>query len=174
MKIIFIIITIAIMYKMKPFLDQKSLHILYCSLILPYINYCVEVWGNNHKTTIEPIFLLQKKAIRIANHSDYLAPTNPLFIKLNTLKFQDIVDLNTAIMMYKAHNHLLPCCVQELFRPRESKYNLRGTAIFKQSHWRVNIKGRCVSVRGVKLWNSLDDEQKKLRLTNQIQKDVQK
>ena len=35
--------TIAILYKMKPILDQKSLHLLYCSLVLPHISYCVEV-----------------------------------------------------------------------------------------------------------------------------------
>lgn len=162
--------TIAIMYKTKPFLNQNSLYMLYSSLILPYISYCVEVWGNNYKTITNPIFLLQKKAIRIATQSDYHAPSNPLFIKLNTLKFQEIVELNTAIVMYKAHNHLLPCCIQELFRPRESRYNLRGIAIYEKTHARVNIKGRCVSVRGVNLWNSLEKELKNCVSLNSFKK----
>lgn len=58
--------------------------------------------------------------------------------------------------MYKDQNQQLPPCVQDLFHPRESKYNLRGTAIFTLNDARVNNKGRCVSVVGVKLWNSLD------------------
>ena len=132
---------------------------LYRSLAI-VISYCVEVWGNNYKTVIKPIVLLQKKALRIASKSDYLAPTNPLFIDFQTLKLQDLVDLSTAIIMYKAHNHLLPTCVLELFRPRESQYELRGTAIFRRNNARINNKNRCVSVIGVKLWNSLDNELK--------------
>ena len=76
------------MYKMKPILNQKSLYMLYCSLVLPYMSYCVEVWGNNYKTVIEPLILLQQKAIRIVSKSDYYAPTNPLFIDFQTLKLK--------------------------------------------------------------------------------------
>ena len=38
--------SIAVLSKAKHFLNYAALHILYCSLILPYLNYCVEVWGN--------------------------------------------------------------------------------------------------------------------------------
>ena len=38
--------SIAILYKVKDFLNEKSLYTLYCSLVLPYIIYCAEVWGN--------------------------------------------------------------------------------------------------------------------------------
>ena len=158
------------MYRMKTILNNKSLYILYCSLVLPYMSYCVEVWGNNYKTAIKPIFLLQKKAIRIVSKSDYYAPTNSLFIDLYTLKLQDIVELNTAIIMYKAYNHLLPTCVQELFHPRESQYDLRGTAIFIRNDARINNKARCVSVIGIKLWNSLDIDLKNCSSINTFKK----
>ena len=102
--------------------------------------------------------MLQKKAIRIINLSDYYAPTNPLFIESRTLKLEDLVTLNSTVIMYKAHNRLLPSCMQELFKPRENRYHLRGTAIFKKTKARTNSKGRCLSVIGVNLWNALDNE----------------
>lgn len=46
---------------------------------------------------------------------------------------------------------------------RESKstpYELRGTLMFSKPQIRTNVKQRCLSVQGVKLWNSLDDELK--------------
>lgn len=65
-----------------------------------------------------------------------------------------------AQIMYKAHNNLLCRSTQRLFETRESRYDLRGTGFFKKTKTRTNIKQRCVSVRGVNLWNSCDDELK--------------
>ena len=55
---------ITVLNKAKHALDHKSLRTLYCTLVLPYLIYCVEVWGNNYMTTIHPFLILQKKAIR--------------------------------------------------------------------------------------------------------------
>ena len=52
---------IAILYKLKGLINKVSLQTLYCSLLLPYLMYCVEVWGNTYKTIIHPIYMLQKK-----------------------------------------------------------------------------------------------------------------
>ena len=54
--------SLAVLYKVKDFINQSSLYTLYCSFILPYIIYCVEVWGNTYKTNTDPIFILQKKS----------------------------------------------------------------------------------------------------------------
>ena len=53
--------SIGIIYRASVSLDVKSLRILYCSLCSPYLNYCVEVWGNTYSTNILPIVILQKK-----------------------------------------------------------------------------------------------------------------
>jgi len=42
--------SLAILNKAKDLLNQASLNMLYCSFILPYMTYCVEVWGNTYKT----------------------------------------------------------------------------------------------------------------------------
>ena len=152
--------TVAILYKLKQIVNKNSLHLLYCSLMVPYLTYCVEVWGSTYKTIINPIYMLQKKAIRIISKSEYLAPTNTLFIKEQILKLEDLVNLNIAKIMFKAHHNNLPPCMQRLFKARETQYQLRGTHIFEGVTARINTKDRCLSVRGVRLWNSLDNELK--------------
>ena len=139
---------------------------LYCSCILPYISYCVEVWGNTYKTSTTPVFLLQKRAIRIVNKATYREPTNQLFIKLKALKFKDLVDLKTAQLMYRANNNLLPENIQKIFQKRESQYDLRGIYIFDQPIVRTNAKYHCISVKGVTLWNKCKDELKQSRTWN--------
>ena len=57
--------SIAVINKAKQALDHKSLHTLYCAQVSPYLMYCVEVWGNNYNTSLAPVTILQKKAIRV-------------------------------------------------------------------------------------------------------------
>ena len=45
---------------------NRGKHVLTSSaLFMPYLTYCCEVWGNNYKTRIQSLFILQKRAIRI-------------------------------------------------------------------------------------------------------------
>lgn len=53
---------ISVINKVKHILNPQSLHTLYCAMILPYLHYCSEVWGNTYKTTTNSISTLQKKS----------------------------------------------------------------------------------------------------------------
>ena len=125
------------------------------------MTYCVEIWGNTYKTNIHPIFILQKRAIRIIHKTAYREPTNPLFVELKTVTFLDLIDYRTIQIMFKANNHQLPHGIQELFQLRESKYNLRGTCIFKKPSIRTNTKLHCITTKAVSLWNNCNDKLKK-------------
>ena len=153
--------SIALINKAKQVLDYKCLHSLYCSLILPYLHYCVEVWGNNYKTSIQSLIILQKRALRTIHKVSYLEHTNILFAQSKLLKFTDIVSYQTAIIMYKARNNLLPANIQQLFHEREGGYNLRGDFDFKTLSRNSTMKSFCVSRTGVKLWNSLSEVHKR-------------
>ncbi len=41
---------LSILYKVKHVLNSKSLYSLYCTLILPYLGYACEIWGNTYKS----------------------------------------------------------------------------------------------------------------------------
>jgi len=49
---------IAILYKLQYILNKNALHLLYSSLVTPYLTYGIEIWGNTYKTRTNPIFLL--------------------------------------------------------------------------------------------------------------------
>ncbi len=73
--------SIAVIHKAKQLLDHNSLRTLYCSLVLPYLHYCAEVWGNTYKTSLQSLITLQKRAIRTIHKVNHLEHTNPLFIQ---------------------------------------------------------------------------------------------
>ena len=125
-------------------------------MIVPYLTYCIEVWGSACKTYINPILLLQKRAIRVTSGSGYRDQTNPLFIQLKTLKFNELVEYNLLKTMYKAHLESLPNNLQNRFSKRKSRYELKGTEVFTKPRFLSAVKEKCVTIKGVSLWNSLD------------------
>ena len=59
--------SIGIMCKLKRFLPQQVLRILYDSLILPHLQYCILTWGFKS----DRLFKLQNRAVRIITCSKY-------------------------------------------------------------------------------------------------------
>lgn len=123
--------SIAVLVKTRHILNQKALYSLYCTLLLPYLSYCVEVWGNTNKSNIQAINTMQKTAIRYR----YRDHTNELFLKIQVLNFPDLIQFKTAHIIFKARNNLLPNKIKKLFSEREEGYNLRGE---------LNLKRHCV------------------------------
>lgn len=48
------------------------------------------IWGNTYETTLKPIFILQKKTVRIITFSELDSYSCPLFKSLGLIKFFDI------------------------------------------------------------------------------------
>ena len=70
---------IGVLYKLKYILDEKTLFMLYNTLILPHISYCNIVWGNSGKTKVNPILLLQKKPFVFVQALDIFQKQNHYF-----------------------------------------------------------------------------------------------
>ena len=147
----------AIMYRASSLINKHGMHILYYSLFMPYIMYCAEVWGNTYATNTHCLVLVQKRVIRLICGAKRLDHTNLLFHNVHILKLPDLVKLKTAIIMFKAYRYILPMNVQFFFKIYESRYSSRHKCKFKQIYVRTNLKSMCISVTGVKLWNSLEN-----------------
>ncbi len=72
------------------------------------------------------------------------------------MKLKDLVELQTAQIIFKAANNSLPGNIQKLFIEREGGYNLRGKFKFKIQSTRTTRRSFCVPICGIKLWNSLN------------------
>ena len=103
---------VSVMYRVKHLLTSFALYSLYCTLILPYLNYCCEIWGNTYKSRIRPLHIIQKRTVRICLKADYKSHTRPMFYQLKTL----VVDFNNMVFMYKEFNNLLPTNIMLYFQ----------------------------------------------------------
>ena len=144
---------------MKNILNVNSLKHLYNALVLPYLFYCCEVWGNTSKYLIERVIVLQKRAVRVISKSEYRAHTLPLFSKYKLLKFNDIVQFKTLLFMHKAKEGSLPDNIQLFFKlkPRTNVVT-RQEGKFYVVFARTKLKSKRISIYGVKLWNNLSSD----------------
>ena len=74
---------IGILNRLKYVLPLATKIMLYNTLILPHINYCIMAWGYKGPR----LLTIQKKAVRIITLSGY--STEPFFKQLNMLKLAD-------------------------------------------------------------------------------------
>jgi len=96
------------MRRVKHILSKNHLMTLYYSLIYPYIDYGITMWGSATKIHTNKITLLQKKAVRIISNARYNDHTEPLFRELKILKLDDIYKLKLNKFMFSLNSGLLP------------------------------------------------------------------
>ena len=165
---------LSIMYKASKLINTTGMYTLYCSLFHPYLSYCNEIWGNTYTSNVKCLFTLQKKAIRLICNADRLAHTNAMFKDMSILKLSEFVKYKTAIVMFNIFHGTLPIQLQMRFTKYSSVYSTRQTKSFVMVQVRTNLKAMCLSVHGVKLWNTLPDDIKNCTSVNIFKKCIKK
>ena len=136
---------------------------IYMSLIYSHINYCILIWGSAEEGIIEPLFKLQKKAIRIITKSRFLEHTAPLFKSLSLLTVKKVYDLNCTLFHYKCLNcDYFPELRNRIKRNSDyHEYNTRGRNLLRNVDiMRLRICQRSFLNYGINIWNSLISEVK--------------
>ena len=128
--------SIGILYKMRKYLPLSALVSLYYSLVYPYLLYCNLCWGNTYETHLKPLFVLQKRAIRVIHRTPFPSHTNSLFYSSKILKLRDINILNQCIYVFKNFSqfptvfHDYPVRNQSQLVPRFQRTTLTQHSIF--------------------------------------------
>ena len=157
--------SIAILKLLKFIYPTKILRTIYMSLIYSHLNYCNLIWGGAENTNLEPLFKLQKKAVRIINNSHYLDHTPPIFKSLKILNVFKIYILNCSLFIFKC----LKCNKFPFFRSKIVQnlnlhnYNTRNRTMYRsQENIRLRICQRSFFHKSISVWNSLDNDIKEI------------
>ena len=87
----------AMLYKVRDFVNPNILKSIYYALSESHINYAFIIWGQNI-STINHLYILQKKALRIISFKEHNAHSSPLFHHLKLSKLQIKSRLRTAFL----------------------------------------------------------------------------
>ena len=146
--------------RLKFKLPRHTLVILYSSLVFSHLSYCNIMWGCASTSALQELLVLQKRAIRIINKSNYLSHTSPIFKDLAILKLSDINFYQTVLFVYKCKQNMLPVVCSRFVTFNISVAegrNLRSVNEFIIPYCRTNLRAKCMNVRGPKHFSILPE-----------------
>ena len=137
-----------------------------CVLDSTSVQYCISSWGTASKSTLAPLFILQKRSIRLLTGSGYREHTNPLFYRAKCLKLKDIYSLETAKLMYKIHNNVLSFANSDKFNLIKNCYTHKTRLSHKNNFFlprtRTRLGQKSLSFAGIKVWNEIPSSMKEV------------
>ena len=169
--------SVGILSKIRHYVPLAILSQLYYTLIFPYLSYAATTWGNTYLTTLKPLTILQKKAVRLICFAEFNEHSSPLFFKLGILKLSDVIFLQNALFMHDYHTDALPSVFQGFFKPIHNIHRYNTRLASKDTYYTFKIRTNYgkfnIRFSGAKVWNSIQENLKSEK-RNQFKKILQK
>ena len=88
-----------------------------------FLQYGIVIWGQTFSSYMEPLFKLQKKAIRTISHKTALSYSLPLFKGLQLLRVSDVFKLKLLTFVYDSMTMLAPSYFHGYFSLSSTVHN---------------------------------------------------
>lgn len=160
-----------LIYKLKGIVPQSVLMTLYNSFIQSHLNYCSNVWGLGSKSSVEKIFIAQKRAVRAVENGfqnyfynsetgDRPCHTKYIFNKYNILTIHNLIAKNCLVLMHKVHWGVTPTNISNLLilneqSNRNSRHDLN---FFNVPKSRLTALEKTLPFKGTRLYNYVLNE----------------
>ena len=97
---------IGIIIKARKVFNEATLLSLYNSLILPYLSYCIHVWGKTYDTHLKHVLVLQNKAVRVIAGVPPRTNVDNLYLELDILPIKRSLFI---LLVYSCINISMEC-----------------------------------------------------------------
>ena len=169
---------LGILYKIKHLLNLKTFHAIYYSLFFSYLNYCNTIWAGANITTLNCLYISQKKFVRITTNSDYRAHSAPLFKQLKIINIFDIHRINLSIFLYKWENNIdhYKIIYPNFFRKHHElhRYNTRNKNDYIKPKPSNQYGIKSISYSAPDIWNDINNDIKLARSPNELKNKMKK
>jgi hypothetical protein len=154
----------ALLRRLKPYLDVNTLNVLYKALVQPHFDYCSVAWYGRFKDDSSKLDVLQKRCARIILGVDYFTPSDHMFKELKWERLSVRNQYFKALMMYKSLHNLAPqyLCNKFNYVSEIHNRNTRQAAAGQlalpplTNGNDIECFKHAFTYSGVKLWNDID------------------
>ena len=158
-----VIASLSMLKRIRNFLDERDLLLLYNCLIQSQLDYCCEVWGSRYDVHANRLEILQKRAARMILNANFYTPSSELFKRLNLLyRFKHVscildVFLYLNVLMIYFKDTFLDVSLSHSFNTR---YSTRGNLILPKCNTEYLKKSFIYSA--INQWNLLPNHLKEM------------
>jgi Reverse transcriptase (RNA-dependent DNA polymerase) len=92
----------------KNYLTPRAMKAVYYALFHSNLIYCIQIWSCTPQSNLNPITVLQKKAIRLISNAKYNSHTEPIFKNLSILPFNKLILFFNLKLMQQYTQGFLP------------------------------------------------------------------
>ena len=141
-------------------MNRKSLLSLYNSFLCPYITYAIHVWGGTYRSYLEPLFLLQKKAVRCILFLRKYDRVSYNFSNLSIMFIENVYKYELILFMYRFYKGTLPNSFQNYFTKNNQvhNYNTRFACNIRIPLYRSVLGHTSFHYNAAKSWNEIGSD----------------
>ena len=149
--------------KARHYVPELELKNIYHAIFSSHISYGSQVWTPKLKSVTDKISRLQKASMRIMTFSEFKAHSEPLFKKLQILKFCDNLILNNCLFVYDYFHNKLPNSFNNTFTRADDlyKYSTRQATtgkLYIPPYKTTTFGLKCIYKRCIDSWNKITTE----------------
>ena len=157
-----------LMIPLKFKLDKNSLETIYCSFVMPTMEYANVVWGGSSDGNISKLEKIHVDGMRLVTGATAKSNIKKLYTETTWHEISKRIDDSSLIMLYKIKNNLAPQYLVNLYpgvikdtKPRTLR-NQENIASLPGKYLRLEIFRNSFIPRTIKLWNSLPKEKQNI------------
>ena len=149
--------------KARHYVPDLELKNIYHAIFSSHILYGSQIWTSKLISITDRISRLQKAAMRIITFSEFRERSEPLFKKLEILKFTDSIAVNNCLFVHDYFSKNLPNAFTNTFIRTNDLYNYstRQSSIgklFIPTYKSTTFGLKCIYKRCIDSWNKLSTE----------------
>ena len=145
---------------MKYLLSRSAMNRIYCTFILPLLEYACEVWGGCSKFDEDKLEKVQLEAARIVTGMPLFASRESLYFETGWESLKDRQIHRKLTLFHKIYNHDVPSFLSDIVDPlrRNNIRNLRNTFDFEVPNYRLQSTLNSYFPSTIRLWNNLEQD----------------
>ena len=154
--------SIGIISKIKFYVPDRVLLLLYFALFHSHITYGLIIWYSTYKTYTSKTSKLQNRIIKIITKSNPREKVLPLFKKYGILTLDDLFTYAMAALTFKYRSNNVPYNLSQYFTLTSDihKLNTRSCSFdtYYLPRFKTNKLQHSIKFTGVKVWNKIPNK----------------
>ena len=156
---------LGIIWKLKYSLIRNGLNQIYMSFLLPIVEYVSFVWDGCSKQDTQTLQKIQNEAARLVTGLTKSVSLENLFKECGLTTLLKRRQQHKLSFMYKVNNGIVPSYIHDLIPPLVSEisnYPMRNNRNISVPFNRTSISQKSCIPSCISLWNSIEDDLKKI------------